>query len=216
MYVQPNQFPWVVGVYVVLNAQSKVFKCSGALISNKHVLSSVYCKSIQVFWAWYQIEVRLGINTPSAMTRVVSRVYTHENYNKDNLDFNIAIWQLDEKVPFGFNIQPICLPSSSLIEYDGKLATAAGWYLNDRIRVLYVPTSMASFVSTSKLHQIHIPIWTNEKCAELSNYPDRLTNNTICAGEYENGVRRACMEDVRLFERNIYQQLFNFQLFFAF
>lgn len=193
VYVQPNQFPWLVGAYVI---EGEFFMCSGALISKKHALFSAYC-STRVFRRWPHIEVRFGINTLSTMKRGVSRIYIHENYNKSSLDFNIAIWQLDEKVVFGFNVQPICFPSSPFDTYAGKLATAAGWYHDDFKKYFYEPTSMTSIVSTSKLHQIHVPIWTNEKCAELSNNPKSVTDNVICAGEYEDGVRRACMDDVR-------------------
>lgn len=191
---QPNQFPWVVGAYVVLDARSKVFECSGALISKKHTLFSAYCTT-QISGWWPKIEVRLGINAPNTMKRGISRFFTHENFNTSKFDFDIAIWQLDENVAFGFNIQPICLPSSPLNDYTGKLATAAAWYHDDLKRKRYAPTSMTSYVLATKLHEIRVPIWTNKMCAEMSNHPKRITNNMICAGEYEDGIRLACMED---------------------
>lgn len=184
---------------MIWNDGDASFDCSGALISKKHALFSAYC-STQIYKYWPRIEVRLGINTLSTMKRGVSRFYIHENYSADSFDFNIAIWQLDENVAFGFNNQPICLPKSSLVDYAGKLATAAGWY-RDLLRYeKFEPTSMTTMVSINKLHQIHVPIWTNKECAaahEQFNHPERLTNNMICAGEYEYGVRRACLDSVR-------------------
>lgn len=134
------------------------------------------------------IEVRLG-KAINNMKRGVLRIYVHENYNS-SVDFNIGVWLLDEAVAFGFNIQPICLPNSSFVDYTGKLVTAAGW-----------SKSKSSFVSMSKLHQILIPIWTDEQCNEVSDYANEITDNMICVGEYEDGIRRACVNDVRYFYR---------------
>lgn len=190
VYAHPNPFPWVVGAYYF------EFKCSGALITRKHALFSAYCTN-QIASRWPQIEVRFGINSPNSVKRGVFRFYTHKNYNKSSSDFNIAIWQFDANVDFGFNIQPICLPSTSLVNYAGKSAIASGWDDDYSKWILYKPSSMTSFVLKSKLHRIHVPIWNDEKCAESSPYSKPITNNMICAGEYEDGIRRACIEDVR-------------------
>lgn len=195
VYVQPNQFPWVVGAYVIANHDKTIFKCSGALISKKHTLFSAYCTTLVSDW-WPRVEVRFGINRRSTLKRGVIRFHTHENYKNGNSDFNIAVWNLDENVVFGLNIQPICLPRSVSFDYAGKIALAVGWYDDEYERKRYfAPTSMTTFVSASKSHRVRAPIWTNEECAELYN-TRRITNDMICAGEYENGVRHACMKDV--------------------
>lgn len=175
----------MVGVYEFTNSVS----CSGSLISNKHVIVSAYCaldlKSS--FRVHLPVRVHLGANPVNAIKRGVSRIILHENFPVSNkYEFNIAILQLDQIVVFSYNIQPICLPRSSPTDYAGKVAQATGWYHNVRYRSLI----WSRFIS----QQWNCPIWTNEECAKAYKYADKLTNNMICAGEYEYGTRKFCID----------------------
>lgn len=140
------------------------------------------------------VEIRLGDNANNTVKRGFFTIYAHENYKKHDND--IAILQLDQAVPFGFGIQPICLPVSQSVDYSEKLATATGWYdISTRI------TNSEEAQIILKSQDIHVPIWTNEDCAKIPHYAKKLTNNMICAGEYENGVRYACIGDVNYFHK---------------
>ncbi|XP_055308604.1 ovochymase-2-like [Sitodiplosis mosellana] len=185
VYTKSNQYPWAVGIYGV-----GYFQCSGSLISEKHVVISAKCAQhvIRNREKGSHVEVRLGHNAINTVKRGIVHIYRHENYNFRTSDYNIGILQLDAVVPFGYNIQPICLPKSSSV-YTGKIATAAGWHDTE---------SKSSLVSKSKLLQIQFPIWTNQKCAKLPDYANKFTENMICAGEYENGAHRDCNNDFRI------------------
>ena len=167
---------------------------SGALLSSKHVLFSQYCaESLLMFND--PIEIRLGDNVNHTVIRGLFTIYKHENYELAEPDNNLAILQLDQAVTFGFGIQPICLPVSQSIDYFDEKATATGWFDIDSLFV--VKSEEAQKILKSQ--DIHIPIWTNEECAKIPQYAKKLTNNMICAGEYENGVRYACIKDVNYF-----------------
>lgn len=115
------------------------FKCSGALISNEHILLSAYCtlemidfrESLSII-----IDIRMGdndVNRGNVVRRRIKRAYVHDNYSKffhmSNREFDIAIIQLDEAVAFGDNIQPICLPQSPFVNYSNEtLVIATGLY----------------------------------------------------------------------------------------
>lgn len=190
LYTTPNPYPWVVGAYFFKKID--MFKCSGALISKKHVLMPADHSQdfIRMHKRGYSIRVRLGSNV-NTMKRGVSGIYVHENY-KRGLDFSIALWELDREVAFGYNIQPIRLPSTSFADYTGKMATVTGWYDND---------SNSSLVS--KLQETHVPILIKNECADHLDLEGKFTNNMICTGKYENGVNPDCSDDVRSFDRNI-------------
>ncbi|XP_055308362.1 transmembrane protease serine 11F-like [Sitodiplosis mosellana] len=123
-----------------------------------------------------------------SIRRNIQRIHKHENYQYSDVeswmtnDFDIAILQLDKAVTFGHNIQPICLPQSSRIDYTGKLVTAIG---------LCKIGTISKRTSRSKAQQAHIQIWTNEQCGKLPEYTNKLTNNMMCAGDYENATLRA-------------------------
>lgn len=156
------------------------------------------------------VEIRLGDNANNTVKRGLFTVYAHENYKYDKPDNDIAILQLDQAVPFGFGIQPICLPVSQSVDYSGKLVTATGWY--DILTRVVKSEEEAQRIL--KLQEIHVPIWTNEDCAKIPRYAKKLTNTMICAGEYENGVRYACITDVNYFYEEEETTFFIFLFFY--
>lgn len=182
---QPDDKPWIVGVFYDLTSPARIFKCSGSLISNEHVLISAECAvsllSVrEKMGRW--IEVRIGNDTSgdgaSTINRNIWRIYRHENYDDRYFENNIGILQLYEEVAFSDNIQPICLPPSPDVDYNGKLATAMGWYDFSTYAKMYL---------RAKAQRTHIPIWTNEQCAKVLDYTRKLKDNMICAGDHENG-----------------------------
>lgn len=175
------------------------YRCSGALISSKHVLISNFCAELLDEWN-DPIEVRLGDNANNTVTRGAFTIYKHENYKFAEPDNDIAILQLDQAVTFGFGIQPICLPVSQSIDYSEKSVTATGWYDMSYISShILIKSEEAQRILKSQ--EIYVPVWTNEDCAKIPKYAKKLTNSTICAGEYEDGVRYACIKDVNYFHK---------------
>ncbi|XP_055308365.1 transmembrane protease serine 11F-like [Sitodiplosis mosellana] len=126
-------------------------------------------------------EVRMGGYNVDNIRRNITRVYKHENYQffyvkRMTNDFDIAILQLEKVVSFGYNIQPICLPQSSRIDYSEKIATAIGLYDTGSLVTL-------KLYSRSKAQKTHIQIWTNEQCGKLPKYVNKITDNMVCAGD---------------------------------
>lgn len=178
--------------------------CSGVLISNKHVLVSVHCADELIQWretlhTLPQIHMG-GINfvkhPKEVVKRDIARIYRHENVDiyrdatygdSDSVFFyDIAILQMDEAVPFGDNIQPICLPQSPFVDYTGKLTTAIG---------LYDSSTSDKSNLRSKAQQADIPIWTTEQCTKVPDYENKFTVNMICVG---NGVSGRNFRYVRI------------------
>lgn len=120
--------------------------------------------------------------------RGITHINVHENYDDPfRNDFNIAMLYMDKAVSFGYNVQPICLPKSSSVDYSGKLAITTRSSYDDS----------TEYLLPSKFQQINIPIWTREQCARLPRMQqEKFSNNYICAGEYENGTRRTCTNHV--------------------
>lgn len=190
---QPDENPWIVGVFggPALN----YFACSGSLISSEHVLVSAECaKDVLIIREklGHLTEIRMGhdinYNDINTVKRNIARIYVHKDYDKDYRDYNIAIFQLNKLVPFGNDIQPICLPQSPYVDYSGKLATAIGMYDTPTRHIWHLK---------GKTQQTQIPIWSNEQCAKVSDYAEKFTDNMMCAGDYENGIHRPYIPGVR-------------------
>lgn len=56
----------------------------------------------------------------------IERIFVHKDYNARFKNHDIALLRLSEEVELTENIQPICLPSSS-VSFDHKNLSVAGW-----------------------------------------------------------------------------------------
>lgn len=169
-----------------------IFICSGALITDKHVLVSAKCAN-SVMDAFENMhnhaEIRMGNHNVDAIKRNIVRVYRHENsvnydykhFGNMSNEFDIGILKMDRPVSFGPNVQPICLPQSPEFDYSGKRATAIGLY----------DTGNIWNRRRSKAQQSNIPIW--KKCYHKYHIPDSV----VCAGDYQDAAQRAHIRDVR-------------------
>lgn len=77
------------------------------------------------------------------------------------MDLNNGIFQLDEAVSFGYNIQPICLPSSSHVNYTDQTAIVAGYYRS--LDIAHYQPFKSSLLSVSEAQEFQVPIWTNKE-----------------------------------------------------
>lgn len=157
---------------------------SGSLISNKHVLTTGQSGNFLDYLlnADNIPFIRMGSDSDT-IERGILHFFVHEQYDQFQLNnqFNFAVLELDEIVPFGTNIQPICLPQSPFEDYTGKLATVAGWIPKRR---------------GSGEYQISVPIWPNEECIKIPEYKDDFNDNMIGAGPFKNGTRIPCNSDI--------------------
>lgn len=195
---QPDEIPWIVGVFHG-SERAANFICSGSLITNEHVLVSGECAKRVIFVRdriFSVTQIRLGndlnFNSNNTVRRDIVRAHFHKNYKKYGFmhDYNIGILEMDQAVTFDNHIQPVCLPQSPYVDYSGKLATAMGTYNTETLETGFL---------RSKSQITQIPIWTTEQCAEVpyKQYKEQLTYNMICAGDYENAIRRPYIREVR-------------------
>ncbi|XP_023324328.1 transmembrane protease serine 9 isoform X2 [Eurytemora carolleeae] len=135
---EPHSYPWLVRIYGGCPAQF----CTGALISDRHVLTAFHCLStfdtkdpcdhsdgkrlaaVGIdYFEMKQSWKRLG-GIP------LKKFYYPPNPGLDREDpktHDLAIYELETPVKFSKNIQPICLPKNGYKNYTGLLAVTAGW-----------------------------------------------------------------------------------------
>lgn len=182
-----GSWPWMALLgYRIDNQQG--WRCGGALISKRHVLTAAHCIEPSLF------QVRLGelviddngADGAQPIDIPIEKVTSHPGYRGSEND--IALIRLARDVQFSDYIQPICLP------IDDELRTkdlvnlhpfVAGW---GAIR-FRGPGSKA-------LLEIQIPIVSEEKCRKA--YADIsqaiIDERVVCAG-YTRGTKDACRGD---------------------
>lgn len=64
---------------------------------------------------------------PNEVSRAVTQVIVHPNYNNTLFNNDIALMKLSSAVNFSNFIRPICLASNSSLFNNGTLCWATGW-----------------------------------------------------------------------------------------
>ncbi|CAG9807574.1 unnamed protein product [Chironomus riparius] len=106
--------------YIVLIKNARIY-CSGALISNRHVLTAAHClrKSKTV-------TVTIGTNTyfendeenPYAMVIKSNKTWMHEKFSLPSAVYDIGIIELPKNVTFSKSVRPLKISTKRNVEND--------------------------------------------------------------------------------------------------
>jgi hypothetical protein len=120
--------PWMVGIYRKMNGATIEFRCSGALINERFVLTSAYCVS---GLSKSQIAVSVGstkLQTNISSMILVDAVKMHEYFSAEFRNNDIALVKLKRNVIYSSEINSICLPATNNVETVlNKNLIVAGW-----------------------------------------------------------------------------------------
>jgi len=184
----PGAWPWQValvagGATDLLNAQS----CGGSLIDEEWVLTASHCVEGSLPDA---IDVVAGVHdlaNPEAgyQQRSVTQIIMHPGYDPGTVDNDMALLKLSTPVQLGqttggITVSLISLVAADVGSLDGITATVTGWGNRS--------DSGSDF--PERLHQVSVPIISNEQCQNLLG----ITDNMMCAG-YTAGGKDSCQGD---------------------
>lgn len=169
-------YPWQAALFDRMTDQ---YICAGVVISTNYIITVAH----RVFNLNNNFRIRLGIWSLSATSYPYFDAYPvftqlHVNFNRNTLQNDIAIIQLDRPIPFAnyANINTACLPTS--IPTAGTRCWTAGWGVNSFNNGQY----------QSQLRQVEVPIVSQASCetslrnTRLGNFFTLDQTSFICAG----------------------------------
>ncbi|MEN2497539.1 MAG: hypothetical protein MHMPM18_001912 [Marteilia pararefringens] len=177
-----NSWPWQVSIQI-----GEVHYGSGSLINDQWVLTAAHVveeMKDEVDYLSAKIgEHRLDKKDRSEREYEIASLYIHPQYDRKTLRYDIALVKLDEKVKFGANISPVCLPEAETdLPQPGTKCFVTGWGI----------TGTQS--QSNKLREVDLKLISQDVCKQSGYYKTDIKDDMICAGNVEDG-KGTCQGD---------------------
>ncbi|KAH0617053.1 hypothetical protein JD844_028657 [Phrynosoma platyrhinos] len=182
----PGGQPWQVSIKL-----GRSHFCGGSLIYDNAVVTAAHCVVDLDLKLVKNLIVTVGEYDLRSMDEEeqnipVSKIIVHPAFKRFGyIDSDIALLYLKDRVKYGAEVQPICLPHKEDLFEAGTLCVVSGW------------GKVTEDGSVSDvLQEVELPIIDDKTCNELLetlNLPS-IQNNMLCAG-FPDGGRDACQGD---------------------
>ncbi|XP_072312155.1 polyserase-2-like [Eucyclogobius newberryi] len=149
-------------------------------------MSAAHCFSSTSAFGW-QISLgreNLQGTNPNEVSKSVSKIILHPNYDSFTSDNDVALLRLSSAVTFSDYIRPVCLAATDSVFNSGTDSWVTGWGSIREGEPLPFPET---------LQEVEVPVVGNRQCNCL-NGVGTITDNMICAGLLAGG-KDSCQGD---------------------
>ncbi|KAF7271765.1 hypothetical protein GWI33_015406 [Rhynchophorus ferrugineus] len=184
--ISDGMFPWLAAMFVV-KGLGYDYKCTGNLISSKHVMTAARCiqfykvqivKTEDILFVFGKSNI-LKWATNGAVTRGASKVITHPDFDPNTAHGDVSIITLNRPLEFTNTISPICLwdGTNTIDDIIDKKGTVAGWGVDKGAQ-------KAGELSLPVAKYLDMPVVSQESCLYSNlSYLTITSDMTFCAGK---------------------------------
>jgi len=175
-----GEYPWMVSIR---KKNNNMHLCGGTLIDPEWVLTAGHCivspfGNIKTKDDIKLVIGRYNIREDEGETIDAEEIFVNHEFSILFMENDIALIKLKT---------PSAIPSVTLEEIPeeytaGEYATVMGWGVQ------------ANYAMHDLLHEVEVPVVSNEECREAGNAYETVQETTICAG-YASGGKDACQGD---------------------
>ncbi|NXY08798.1 ACRO protein, partial [Pteruthius melanotis] len=182
----PGAWPWMVSIQHPWVPDLRHL-CGGSLIRPQWVLTAAHC--FDKFNKISMVYVVIGatqLTQPGlgAQVRNVKQLLVHQDYNPDNMSYDIALLELDHPVQCSRYIQLACVPDATVRVSELQNCWVAGWGSTTRRAI-----KASDHLQEAKVHLIDLKL-----CNSSFWYRGEIHIHNLCAG-YPQGNIDTCQGD---------------------
>ena len=171
-------FPWQAGIF--FNGGSF---CGATLISDEWLLTAAHCvygaKNFQVMLG----ATRVYDDEPGKIKIGIRKAIYHPEYNPNTSNNDVAVMQLDRRIPFSQTIYPISLAHSRDYLRDNTRVRVSGWG----------KTSDQAHGMSNVLNYVDLTTISNYQCKQYFN-PTLIQDYVVCCDG--SSIQSICQGDV--------------------
>lgn len=182
-----TEYPWQVSLTDI-----RGHFCGGSIIDRRRILTAAHCLYWRAntnpdFARYLQVRVGSSNRTSGGIYKSIRKAIIHENYNRTNLDNDIAILILTNPIIYTPKSQPIALPRQDETVKVNQTVIVSGWGTQNHSHP-YLPQI---------LHSVAVDIVSQEACRRAyarngTSAENIITDNMVCAGIENIGGKDSC------------------------